>query len=440
MQIKKKYLSLPLTAQLEITDFCNHRCIHCYNLDSEVKNRPSRKVSDETVLACAQKLIDNQIFSIIVTGGEPLMKKELTKKVICLLKANNTKVSLNSNLTLADDDFIQFLKEQKVGVLTSCPSGEESSFAKLVGINNYKLFEAKIKKLVAAGVRFTVNMVVTKENIHEVRLTAEKMKSLGCKSFAATPMGLNVEYPRLDLLLSVEDVHKVIADLLWIEENLKMRVDILEALPKCVFPEEVLKGRHSFLNRKCQAGRTVIAVSCYGDVRPCAHNPNSYGNLLNEELRDIWQKMNAWRSARYIPEECRDCAWLNRCNGGCRTSAKVYNGDWDKNDMWCTGKLTTPPPVNEKQEYLLLPETQLQIASDIKVRREDKNTYLIYNAADDIYCMVNQTFYDFVVCLQETPIIGYGELCKKMETAPTDKFINDAVVFLLNKKILKIIK
>lgn len=440
MQIEKKYLSLPLTAQLEITDYCNHRCIHCYNLDSEVKNRPSRKVSDETVLACAQKLVDNKIFSVIVTGGEPIIQKELTKDVIRILKDNSTKVSLNTNLTLADDDFIQFLKEQKVGVLTSCPSGEECSFAKLVGVDNYKLFETKIKKLVAAGVRFTVNMVVTKDNLHEVRLTAKKMKALGCKSFAATPMGLNVEYPRLDLLLSVEDVRMVIADLLWIEKNLKMRVDILEALPKCIFLHDILSSNHSFLNRKCQAGRTVIAVSCNGDVRPCAHNPNTYGNLLEEELRDIWQKMSDWRSAKYIPEECKGCAWLNRCNGGCRTSAKVYNGDWDKKDMWCTGRLSTPSPHSDKQGYDLQPDTHLQISSDIKVRHEDENTYLIYNATDDVYCMVNKTFYDFVVCLEELSVISYMKLCERFEIAPTDKSFYDAVVFLLNKKILKIIK
>ena len=440
MQIEKKYLSLPLTAQLEITDYCNHRCVHCYNLDSEVQNRPSRKVSDETVLACAQKLIDNQIFSVIVTGGEPLIKKELTKKVILLLKENHTKVALNTNLTLADDDFIQFLKEQKVGVLTSCPSGEESSFAKLVGIDNYKLFESKIKKLVDAGVRFTVNMVVTKDNLHEVRLTAEKMKTIGCRSFAATPMGLNVEYPRLDLLLSVADVRKVIADLLWIEENLKMRVDILEALPKCVFPEDVLKGKHSFLNRKCQAGRTVIAVSCNGDVRPCAHNPYSYGNLLEEDLRDIWRQMSEWRSAKYVPEECKDCSWLNRCNGGCRTSARVYSGDWDKKDMWCTGKLTIPAPRNEQPEIELLPDTQLQIVENVKIRHEDENAYVIYNVTDDVYCMVNQTFHDFVISLQELSIITYGELCSKFDVLPDDKYINDAVKFLINKKIIKIIK
>lgn len=436
MHVEKRYLSLPLTAQLEITDFCNHRCVHCYSLDSEVQNRPSRKVSDETVLACTQKLIDNKIFSVIVTGGEPLIKKELTKKVIFLLKENNTRVALNTNLTLADDDFIQFLKEQKVGVLTSCPSGENNSFAKLVGIDNYKVFESKVKKLVDAGVKCTINMVVTKDNLHEIRLTAEKMKALGCKSFAATPMGLNVEYPRLDLLLSVEEVRKVVADLLWIEENLKMKVDILEALPKCVFQEEILRGKHHFLNRKCQAGRTVIAVSCNGDVRPCAHNPHPYGNLLKEDLRDIWKKMDDWRSTKYIPEECKGCTWLHRCNGGCRTSAKVFNGDWDKKDMWCTGRLMTTSSFNDKNEYVLLPDTQLQIVESVKVRREDENAYLIYNTTDDIYCMVNQTFYDFIACLQELTTIRYEELCEKFEMVPADRYLHDAVIFLLNKKIL----
>ena len=392
-----------------------------------------RKIDDETVLACAKKLIDNQIFSVIVTGGEPLLKKELTKNVIRLLKANNTRVSLNTNLTLVDDDFISFLKEQNVGVLTSCPSGVAGSFAKLVGIDNYSVFEANITKLVAAGVRFTVNMVVTKDNLQEVRITAEKMKALGCKSFAATPMGLNVEYPRLDLLLSVDEVRAVIADLLWIEETLKMRVDVLEALPKCVFPDEVLKGKHAFLNRKCQAGRTVIAVSCNGDVRPCAHNPYSYGNLLEEDLRDIWQRMSDWRSMQYIPEECKDCAWLNRCNGGCRTSAKVFNGDWSKKDMWCTGKVTTPLPSQKKQPMDLNPEARLKMTENIRIRPEGEDAYLVYNKEDDVYFMVNGVFYDFIRMLQEKKELRYGELCDMQKPEQ----VYNACSFLLNKKVLK---
>ncbi len=439
MQIEKRYLSLPLTAQLEVTDFCNHRCIHCYNLDSEIGNRPMRKVDDAVVLQMCAKLVDNKVFGVIVTGGEPLIKKELTKQVITLLKENQVRVSLNSNLTLFDDDFIAFLKEKKVGVLTSCPSGLPASFTKLVGVDNYAKFEINLKKLVAAEVRFTVNMVVTKENLHEIRPTAEKMKALGCKSFAATPMGLNVEYPRLDLLLTVEEVRQVIADLLWIEKALSLKVDVLEALPKCVFPEAVLMEKHAFLNRKCQAGRTVIAVSCNGDVRPCAHNPFSYGNLLEEDLRDIWQKMNDWRSAQYVPELCLDCSWLNRCNGGCRTSAKAFNGGWNKNDMWCTSKPTVIPPNNESDSIELKPETRLQFTPGIQARKEDEKAWVVYNAADDVFFMVNQDYYDFIMGLKEQGTFTFGALCLTNHLSPDNSQIQDVVTFLIRKKVLKII-
>ena len=435
MQIVKRHLSLPLTAQLEVTDFCNHRCIHCYNLDSEIKNRPMRKVDDDTVLACAQKLVDNKIFSVIVTGGEPLLKKELTKKVIRLLKKSQTKVSLNSNITLLDDDFIGFLKEQKIGLLTSCPSGVESSFARLVGIDNYSVFETNVKKLVAAGVRFTVNMVVTKENQHEIRTTAEKMSALGCKSFAATPMGLNVEYPRLDLLLSIDEVRDVIADLLWIEDSLKMEVDILEVLPKCIFPEYVLKGKHHFLDRKCTAGRLVIAVSCNGDVRPCPHNPYSYGNILQEDLRNIWEKMSSWRSLQYVPEECKDCTWLNRCNGGCRTSAKVFNGDWDKKDMWHIGRLTIPMPKSGEKTIDLKPETRLQMTDNFRIRQEGEGAFLIYNTIDDIFFMVNKSFYDFIMHLHKRNIFFFSDLIDTQNQSQ----IHDACSFLIIKKLLKVL-
>lgn len=438
MKIEKRPLSVPLTAQIEVTDFCNHRCVHCYNLDSKVENRPSRKVSDEIVLACAQKLIDNGIFSVVVTGGEPLLKKELTQKVIRLFKDNNIRVNLNSNLTLFDDEFIEFLKGVKVGVLTSCPSGVSSSFEKLVGIDNYAKFEENIKKLVAAGVRFTVNMVVTKDNLHEVRITAEKMKMLGCKSFAATPMGLNMGYPRLDLLLSIEDVNKVISDLLWIEKDLGLNVDVLEALPKCVFPEKILKEKHSFLNRKCQAGRTVIAVSCNGDVRPCAHNPVSYGNILKESLKDIWAKMTDWRSAQYVPSGCNNCVWLNRCNGGCRTSAKTIGGEWNSKDMWATHPLSIRPPMNNRK-IDLFPETRLQANTNYLIRQEYPDAFVIYNVTDDVYFMVNKEYYDFIVELKDIGSISLSDLAKKYNTTIDNHSFLEVVSFLVQKRILNMV-
>ena len=435
MRIVKRFLSLPLSAQIEITDFCNHRCIHCYNLDSEIKNRPSRIVEDDIVLACVQKLIDNNIFNVIVTGGEPLLKKDLTKKIICLLKENNIRVSLNTNLTLVDDEFVQFLKEQKVGVVTSCPSGVASSYSKLVGIDNYSVFVDNLKKLVSNDVHFTVNMVVTKDNIHEIRTTAEYLNALGCKSFAATPMGLNVGYPRFDLLLNIDEVHTVIKELLWVQDNFKMDVDILEALPKCIFPTEVLCGTHSFLNRRCQAGRTTIAVSCNGDVRPCAHNPSSYGNILNEDLHHIWVKMGAWRSAQFIPEECKDCAWLNHCNGGCRTSAKVVNGEWNKKDIWFNGQPAILPHEFKLVEIELTNKTRLCFKENVRIRQDGEDAFVIYNMDDDVYFMVNQAFYEFIKQIKDKKEIVFEDI---KNTEQNNGTVIEMCMFLINKKVLTI--
>lgn len=438
MKVEKRYLSMPLTAQLEITDFCNHRCIHCYNLDSKIENRPIRKVSDKTVIACAQKLIDNGIFAVIVTGGEPLIKRELTKKVITLFRENNIRVSLNSNITLFDDDFITFLKQVKVGVLTSCPSAIPTSFEKLVGIDNYAKFEENIKKLVAMDVRCTVNMVVTKENLCEIRATAERMKQLGCRSFAVTPMGLNMDYPRLDLLLNIKEVQSVIADLLWAEETFGLKVDVLEALPKCVFSEKILSEKHSFLNRKCQAGRTAIAVSCNGDVRPCAHNSTSYGNILQEDLKTVWANMKDWRSSQYVPQECMECTWLNRCNGGCRTSAKTISNEWNGKDMWATTPLQILPPVDNKS-ISFLSETQFQVNHEYRYRREYDDSVVVYNMSDDIYFMVNNAFYDFIHTFKAYEKLSYNDLQKEYNISIGDKKFHDIILFLVQRKILKIV-
>jgi radical SAM protein with 4Fe4S-binding SPASM domain len=438
MKVEKRYLSAPLTAQLEITDFCNQKCLHCYNLDSAIENRPNKKVADETVLACAKKLIDSGIFAVVVTGGEPLIKKDLTKKVITLFRNNNIRASLNTNLTLFDDDCIEFLKQTKVGILTSCPSAVPSSFGKLTLTDNYTLFEKNIKKLVTADLRFTVNMVVTKDNLHEVRTTAEKMKSLGCRSFAATPMSLNMDYPRLDLLLTTDEVHKVIDDLLWAEETLGLNVDILEALPKCVFSDKILSEKHSFLNRKCQAGRTVIAVSCNGDVRPCAHNPVSYGNILEDGLKTIWERMNDWRSAQYVPEECKECTWLNRCNGGCRTNAKTLSGKWNTRDAWVSAPLKIQPPRYNKQ-IELNDATQLQVNTEYLYRQEYEDAFVVYNMKDDICFMINKAYYDFVSELRKCDTISFSDLQKVFIVTENNKAFYDAVLFLVQKSILKII-
>lgn len=437
MNFEKKRLATPLTAQLEVTSLCNHRCIHCYNLDSDIAHRPIVSVSDDTVIACAQKLIDSKLFGVIVTGGEPLLKKELTKRVIVLLLENGLRVNLNSNITLFDDGFIRFLRDYHVNVLTSCPSANPYSYKQLVGADNYSLFKTNLQKLLRSGVGVFVNMVVTKDNLNDIRSTASEMKELGCRFFAATPMALNMDYPRTDLMLSSKDVQKVIYDLLWIKEKLGMNIDILEALPKCVFPSNLLYESHSFINRSCQAGRTVIAVSCNGEVRPCAHNSHSYGNILNEDLKDIWSRMKDWQTEQYIPFECKECTWLSLCHFGCRTSAYGFAKAWDAKDVWCKGalKLALPP---KDTTLPLVPTTMFKVNKNFVHRKEYDNAYVIYNVQDDVYFMINKVFLDFISDLKQFDIISYFDIKSRFNILGDNSVFDDTIRYLLQKKILYI--
>ncbi len=441
MKIKHKYLNLPLTVQLEITDKCNHECIYCYGFNPNKKQNKQTESSDEVLMKCVQEIIDNKIFSVTITGGEPLLKKELTIKVLSLLIENNIKVSINSNIVLLDDNFLNFLQKHNIGVLASCPSAIPTSYNNIVGRETYHIFEKNLKKIISAKIPLAVNMVVTQKNIKDIEFTAKRMKELGCKHFAATPVSLNMNDPQLDLMLDKKNVKQLISELLRIEKELDMQIDILEAIPKCIFDEKTLLEPHPFLGRKCQAGRTTATISPSGELRPCSHNSNSYGNILNENFRTIWSNMSDWRSKLYLPEECINCKWVHRCNGGCRTNAKTYCGEWDSMDYLSTGPIKIEPRVN-KNEINIYPDTLLQMSSDLLVRQEDELTYVVYNFKDNDYCMINNKLYSFVDKLKLIPNkVYFKDLQRKFNINDSNYgYFIDVISFLISKKILKEVK
>ncbi|ULQ60679.1 radical SAM protein [Brucepastera parasyntrophica] len=303
-------------------------------------------------------------------------------------------------------------------------------------VDNYTLFENNAKKIVAANLKLSVNMVVTKDNLHEIRATAEKMKKIGCRAFSTTPMALNMEYPRLDLLLSKDEVRQVINDLLWAEKTLELKVDCLDVLPKCLFSDKILSEDHLFLSRKCQAGRSFIAVSCNGDVRPCANNTTSYGNILEEELKTIWKKMSDWRSMQYVPKKCEKCTWLNRCLGGCRTNAKVFSGKWNAEDVWGTMPLKAQPPLHKKP-IELTDNINFEINSEYLYRQEYENVFVVFNVRNNMFFMINKEYFDFVQELKEYGIVNFGELKKQYNVTAKNKSFHYAIKFLVQCKILK---
>jgi len=109
-------LRLPTHVQFEITDVCNLRCKHCYHFDTD-KMPKSNDLDDVKIIQLVQKMVDSKIYSLVITGGEPLARPSITLKVAEIAKTAGMFVSINTNLLLLNSEIVARLEKIEVNSL-----------------------------------------------------------------------------------------------------------------------------------------------------------------------------------------------------------------------------------------------------------------------------------------------------------------------------------
>lgn len=163
-------LTSPLYMQVETTTMCTEKCIHCYN-SWQTGNLCQNTLTEDNIKRIVNEIKQNKIIQVVVTGGEPLLFKDLTKKLIFeLINYAKISCSLNSNLTHLDYDYAVLLKEIGLNsILTSLISYNEEIHDFVSGRKgNFKQVITGIKNALSAGLRVAVNMVLTKYNKDDV--------------------------------------------------------------------------------------------------------------------------------------------------------------------------------------------------------------------------------------------------------------------------------
>ena len=429
-------LKLPITVQLEITDNCNFRCQHCYRLEDA--ERRFKESDDERIMEIARRLAEDQVYNIILTGGEPLTRPDLLKRLVKFLNDADCNVNINTNLTLLTDDLIEcFIENDVRNLLVSCPSGIPEEYNKITRTSAFNVFEKNLRKLNESSIHHSINMVVNRMNVHSVRQTAEFVKECGSTRFGATPMSLNALYPRKDLLLSKKEVTDVLWELNAIHEELGMDIDVMEALPKCAVPRELVQKGLSFTRRKCQAGLTTAAISSNGDVRPCTHNPKSCGNMFERPLSEIWKDMSSWRDMTYVPEDCRDCALMSRCNGACRINALTMNGRLDARDIWMTEPISKSETIRDGRP-VLTPETQVRMMkTKLKFRNEGDGYKLVFGRNGRQVAMVNDEVVKLIDMIGDKTM-SIREIAAMGDAEPENEKLTSVLRHLISRRIMKI--
>lgn len=375
-----KTLSAPLDVQVEVTTLCNEACVHCYNFwrggqfKKEVANFPQKTLQKDQLSHIIAGLIQDQVFRVTFTGGEPFLYRSTVIEGIRLAQEGGLDCSLNSNLTTIAPATADRLREVGLGsILTSLHSFDEATHDAITQRKgSFKRTARGIKICQEAGLSVVANMVVTRMNQDQVFETGVFVKELGIKSFSATKAtpclgGTNF----LEIGIKREAFKQMLEDLLRLENVAGMNVDVAMSYPLCALGDGNLFRK--FAQRSCAAGVTTCTIGADGEVRPCSFADESYGSLFSESLSQIWHRMKDWRDGSRLPNICTDeCQYFSLCGGGCRMEAK-FAGDQKGMDPLAT----KPSDVvcQTTVEFNLIPtdfwEKKLRITPNLRLRREE---------------------------------------------------------------------
>jgi organic radical activating enzyme len=96
----------------EITQHCNHRCLHCYNVWKNAGEYPQGELDTADTLKILERMLDQTGAGLVtLSGGEPLLRSDVFQ-VVSFLNARDVAVNLITNGTLLDDAAIARLADR----------------------------------------------------------------------------------------------------------------------------------------------------------------------------------------------------------------------------------------------------------------------------------------------------------------------------------------
>jgi len=324
--------------QWHITNLCNLRCQHCYqddfSKDKDLDWAGLKKISDYILTTIKEW---NKTACIHLTGGEPLLKPELFD-LLNYLNQNPVveELGIITNGLLFNRDVVkrlsQFSKLRKIKI--SLDGADAETNDSIRGEGN---FSRVIQDLswVKEGNRFQTILMFTvmKRNFRELPTFLKLSQDLGVGGFIIErfiPLGRGRE--RIEEVLNKEEwkeLIKALLDFFSIEEENSF-------LPYQAFQISFSGEEPELLGAPCVIGRDGLCIMPNGTVFPCRRFPISIGNLLNESLKQVWEKsdlLNKLRKKENIKGKCGRCA-IKDCRG-CRSLALSLTGDYFEEDPHC---------------------------------------------------------------------------------------------------------
>ena len=353
--------SKPQAVTMLLTNDCNLACSYCFESNKGKDYMPKEMALD--ILKATYNVVDPMagIFTLNMFGGEPLMNWETFKAVCDYVLENNLKIRITAttNLTLLNDEMIDYIDELSIPILVSVDGIKEvhdkhrcNSFDKVIE-NMKKLIDRDLGYLIEA--RMTVAPDTAKYMYESVKMLVD----LGINNIANVPASdLDWDAQSIqDYKDNYENILDMYIDILNDETN-KRNISLYKVDQALNLALEPIKEDTSM----CNIGnpRWVI-VDWKGDIWPCPDYPTTDNvDLIAGKIGNFYTGVDETKVdpkpmvATYELERCKGCEAISICKSGCPYENYTKNGKFNEPTIgYCTLQKAFVEIIKAYQDKLL---------------------------------------------------------------------------------------
>ena len=301
----------------ECTLRCDLKCRHCGSdckMQSERHDMP--KEDFYRVLDSVARRCDPHRVFVVVSGGEPLMRRDLEACCAGIYERGFPWGMVTNALHLSPDRFHGLLRAGMHSMTISLDGLEDDHNWMRGNQQSFQMVSQAIDMLVATrGFVFDIVTCVTQRNYAKLDTVREFLIGKGVKRwrlFTVFPVGRAALDPLMRL--DNEQFRGVFDFIKSTREEGRIRVD---------YGCEGFLGNYEgeVRNRlfSCHAGVTIGSVLADGSISACTSLRADYhqGNIYDDDFMDVWeQRFLPYRDRRWMRrDDCADCRYWRYCQG-----------------------------------------------------------------------------------------------------------------------------
>ncbi len=301
----------------ECTLRCDLKCRHCGSdckMQSEGKDMPKEDFM-RVLDSIARKTDPHKVF-VIITGGEPLMRKDIEECGRAIYEKGFPWGMVTNGLHLTPQRWIG-LQQAGIHTMTMSLDGLQEEHNWMRGNeHSFQMVSKAIDMLVARkDFLFDIVTCVNRRNYPKLNDIKEFLINKGVKRwrlFTVFPVGRAAQDP--EMKLTNEEFRGVLDFIKGTREEGRIRVDY--GCEGFLGNYEGEVRNHLF---SCQAGISIGSVMADGSIAACASIRSDYnqGNIYEDDFMDVWENRYApYRNREWMRKgECKDCSYFRYCQG-----------------------------------------------------------------------------------------------------------------------------